>query len=569
MIAKRARSTARGAALVITMIAIPLLLLIVYFVVNTVNIPVIKARVQAATDAAAHAGTLILDPNDPTSWERARVAAISVLAQYSAELGGFGDALTQSGTRLEDTGGRAVITVQRGRFAPGVDAGGMPSGGNFESLEDDYLTSHSLDYLQPIRGTLANAINIKIDLHAGALFAPSWDDGGVSLFGAAIAAESTVTFDQVEEWVPPFAIPLCSVLDGAGTFDPTQLCLSDRLFTTLEWQDKFGGVIPDFLYDPGNSTQVQVDQCYWDSPQYLDADNNYGVIGLPAATEHTVSAVAVQSVLDSVNPSPGLISAHLGQRFALLQPQPGEDIAPALATSIGARLWQLITNPAGVTSETWPRFSQGLEDLFGAPARIQPNWIPYPLVGTPSWDTKCNTPFDPSIFRPEQEKVCGSHRFTWKCNSAGAAEPSCETAALPPVNDTVWRVKVPLIAAVNTQGRVENCGAPAPLDPTKNWSIIGFVTVRIYDTDIGLARPQQSNLNVMMSPAGATLNCPGYSFAGTDHWVPRCDGSQPMYLTTTAADPPCNVVRARIDCNTAFEATKRAPDGTFSLRLVK
>jgi hypothetical protein len=569
------------------------LLLTAYFVLNTVQYPIIRTKVQAASDAAAHAATLVLDPNDQSSWDRALVAAISALRAHEAELGGFGDAFDQgAGPVFEDSEGRATITIERGRYLAGVASDGAISAGEFESLEE---------YPESVRIALANAVNVRLQIASGrgigSVFAPQWINGGIALGGLAIASESTVTFVQHREFVPPFALPLCALLNGTSHFDPAEICRADRLFTTLEWKEKFSGAVPDFMYDPGPTTNVETDECFYNSPQYADADNNYGVIGLPSAN-NTVEVEEVLTALDfdANSEHPGMVETQIGARFAPLRSLAGqEDISETTATEIGTRIWQLITNPKGVSNDArWPTFAEGLADVFnnglinGDPARVQPNWVPFPAASQPDgsgWSQRCG-----GTFTPAHQNMCGSRRFRWNCASGGEL---CEVPPYGAFGDTVWRVRVPLIARLGDNGKIAPCGDTEPIDPDEEYRIIAFVTVSVYDTDIGdnptpplTPRPNQADLQVKMSQGQGGAVCSGFNVTlpvppsdpppdPPQNWVawgPSCAGPEPMYLqmaNPSTQSRPCNVVRARVECETAFEATKKAADGTFSLRLVQ
>lgn len=572
-------------------LALPALLLTAYFVLNTVQYPITRTKVQAASDAAAHAATLILDPNDQSSWDRALVTAISALRAHEAELGGFGDAFDHGlGPVFEDSEGRAKITIERGRYLAGVASDGTVSAGEFESLED---------YPASMRIALANAVNVRLQIASGpgigSVFAPQWINGGISLGGIAIASETTVTFVQHKEFVPPFALPLCALLNGASHFDATEICRSDRLFTTLEWAEKFSGAVPDFMYDPGRTTNIEADELYYNSPHYSDGDNNYGVIGLPSGNA-TVEVEEVLAALDfdANSEHPGMVETQIGARFAPLKPlSTQEDIPETTATEIGTRIWQLITNPKGLPDDSrWPTFAEGLSDLFdGSPARIQPNWIPFPEANQSDesgWFQRSGG----ASFTPAHQNMCGSRRFRWNCAAGGGP---CEMPLYGTFGDTVWRVKVPLIARLGENGKIAPCGAPEPIDPEHEYRIIAFVTVSIYDTDIGETPTDPVNprsygdaLQVRMLKGQQGAVCSGFNLTlpvppsdpppdppqNWEAWGPSCSSSapEPMYLemaNPTVQSRPCNVVRARIDCETAFEATKQAADGTFSLRLVQ
>jgi hypothetical protein len=257
---------------------------------------------------------------------------------------------------------------------------------------------------------------------------------------------------------------------------------------------------------------------------------------------------------------------------------------------VGKRLWDLVTNFQGGGAARNPQFGSAMAGAAGgSPARIQPNWVLYPTET--DWLKKCE---GVTAISPWTQKLCGSRRFSWDCTEpAGTTGKLCTQDERLSVlsSQTVWQVKVPLIAEMTDGGKLAQCRSPFTINPAKEYRIIAFVKMQIYDTDIAapawMPSPDRKVFasEVLTSPPA---NYPAHSCGEFPlpplpmpdpldenpvyPSAPSCstDGTQAMALPPPL--PPkdsCNVVRSRVDCLTAFEADKEQADGTFSLRIVR
>lgn len=544
----------RGVIFELALLLTPALLLLVATVINSNYLTLKKTKIQAISDAAAHAGTVMLDFT-PASWELATQGAIKNLKLHVGELPeislvNFTAPIAGTTYEFHSSDSKVKIFIRRGQYQPPPSS---EEDGKFVSLEPGE---------NPYQGILpwimANGVKVQIEITDTRWIFPVIGEGGFSIAGITTSTNSTVIVDKVEPVpVPPFALPLCALFDSNGEFDFNTLCKSDRLFT-LGDSTQFTSSIPDFMYDPGiNSNHHH--SCYWNSPQYENYLSNWGVLGLPVQYIDQESTVAgVLNVLNPVENPTGMAPARLGQPFAPLM----ESVSTQEQSVIGEKLWAFISGALSVYHQDVhvpfaDALAQAVQEQNGA--QIQPNWLPFTQS---DWALECicadGCPCTDlaSCTLPSQQTLCRSRRFDWSGCVAGT-DPHNYATLNPLPAGQLWKVLIPVIAdGRDSAPTCAEMGQQTVVSDGK-YTIIGFVTMHIYDTDFGLPR--------------AHRNLPEYKkLKVASNGAPKCSLGAPPFLPEipTAQQPPpaCNVVRARLDCNTSFLAHSRgdgAPHKTW------
>ena len=548
-----------GVTLIFSLPLIIALIVVVAFILTLSFRARERSRLQVASDTSAQAAAAVMC-SSKECWETARQVAIDAL-KLNAQLG---DEVEFSATEIDPSGATKThwqsagytIDIMRGQWLPQE---------GFISLEN---TWQSRNPGKP-RPVIQNAVRVEIQREILPLI-----HFGIS--GALVSSGKTTALAQRVQSVcaAPFAIPACALVDETGEISEQQACLSDRLFTAVNRYCPAGSdchVMPDFDYDPfvsppgtewrelfqdaiGTYAPDRDLSCFYPTPRYKQVSDNFGVIGLPGSTPATPERVQ----LTLMQPG-GCSEATIGQSYSIL---PEGLTTPEL----GDAVWSQITNtPNGeIVDETH---------------------LPYSTVSTKAGFTRVNQNVNYAFSSDDLRSACeqmplvsqnyGVRPSFGICNSkrtdfgnwSNYSHRSRAEADLYycPYSDTLfdrlaWRVQIPVIAepgqTAESCAGTSNSHSDPLVDPSKRYEIVGFVTAVIFDEDIGAAPPSLSDMDVM-SHAGrvcSELN-PTYGHADQEPPPPASDKFPFGFVGSGTTATPCNLVRARLDCNSALFAT--------------
>lgn len=595
---QRRFSSEDGLVFELTILILPAIILLVAIIINVGNITVQRTAIQGASDAAAHAGTIVLD-NTQDGWTRALEVTKNTFRFYEHQVHGLQSVdWTTPLNNIEYHGDDIVVFIERGLWNP--DSG-------FTSLEAGAPTAPGWAGVAAFAA--ANAVRARIEVSDVPNFFANLLQHTAD---NAIVSETLAVNGKVQETcVAPFAIPVCSLMSMEGGqlhFDKDLMCEKDRIITASD-PSHLEYWTPDFFYDPGSSEIIDpgYHSSVFHSPNYVQTDDNFAVVGLPAS-HGVLNENEVRRIINNGGPrGKPCVNARLGESFNVLPAgltEPATDFA----------VWAQISNPF-----LHPEMKVEFRDALRAPNSedpvfVQPNWVGLPP--REGWlDQNCpsGVPCSPTQPSPLAQKVCDSHRFQWN---------GCESFTIPgtplwcdPRNfpfdahgfgpherGPVWQIKVPVIGDMRASATCDSALYPPGnrfIDPNEgDIKIIGFVTLNIYDVDIGKPKPHRSPLTIafdglLSDTSGAALltqggepawdpsafsyvsplqnyapacNKPGCEpFGGEimtpETWIANSDASEwmsggnwdPLIGWLYRHDPsPCNVVRARIDCSTGF-----------------
>lgn len=545
--------------LAIAVLLVALLLAGVALVINSSYARFVRSELQAAADAAAHAGAKEICASIKC-WASAKAAAVEMLGSHTAH----GDLKDELELAVKPEGGpvwdysktrNLIVTIERGRYLPAR---------GFESMEGDWAAAHPG---VPLHAAF-NAVRVKVERPA------------VELLGATIAttlwsvsSEATAIAAPIDPvCVAPFAIPVCHILGNSGSLDmcgrdtlftqadrycdsgasdcqnrpsfPYELCRPDArahlaphraAFDSGEGLKKWisGGEFKDYAelwthweVDPtaphcftSNGTpfpgsaecRTTRDEWYVEGRGVTAADH-FGVVGAPG--EQLISEGQIQVLLSRANPC---IQARLGDRFTLLH----EGLRDQATDDL---LWEQIADLADPAPDAaHPSFADaGL-------GTVEHNLSFF------NWNEKLAC----GEITPERG-VCNSRRFVADtANSAGPGLPYLPFKPAPGINDRtpVWEVRIPVIANVAEDAAAcssdfSSMPDPIPTDADE-FEIIGFVKVHLFDVDIGSPSPPLPSVPKGLEAAGAW----GFKYS------------------IMGGEDQCNLVRGRVSCGSSLLAT--------------
>ena len=509
-----------------------------------------RARLRAAVDISLLSAVNTVCPSRECL-DRVRATAITTLQANlrSRELDGISPTeLDQAGfLRHQWQTEHFTIDIERGRWKPLE---------GFESIEGDWQLRHpgtpSHSVLYAVRIRVASRINPIFKLLAPDLL--------------SIEANATAIASPVEQrWVAPFALPLCSLLDENGDFDQAKLAHADRFFSSI---DRFGAtstnnVVPDFdwsvipadalanngvLEDLFGGLRAKylnqtVKSCEYPTTRFRSATDHYGVVGVPG--DIPPDEEFIQELLTG----PGWAPAVVGQEFTILP----EGLSQGISADL---IWSKIANQSVTDAQHRP-LSELILDGQPVPANAlhfanEPSRSACQDVA--QGDKEPLAPFD---VRPSHG-VCNSRRsgfgnndwsdFQGRSVSTGPSDITC------PYEDNefaspYWKIQIPVIAdespnAQSCQGVLGSMEDPL-LDRSARYSIVGFITIGIYDLDIGQPAPSLAGFPVADSAVRA---CSG--IATQRAIIPESLPQFPFGFRDAAGNArSCNLVRARIDGN--------------------
>ena len=565
---KRSKNSERAATLIIALPLIVALLLVGAFVLTLAFRARERTRLQVASDATAQAAAGVVC-SSKTCWENSRKVALETL-RLNAKLNSdvlfdAADTNPDGSVRTHWESAGYSIKVERGMW--------LPNSG-FESLEADWQR------INPGKPKVAVQNAIRVEVASTVL--PLIDFGIKGLLHASGSA--TALAQEVESvCAAPFAIPACALYNQAGELDQKQICLTDRLFTAIDHYCPGGGdcgVLPDFDYEPlvnppnddwtllfqQNSVEsIQTDSgntdisCFFPTPRSPEISDHFGVVGVAGTTPANVALVR-RALMQPY----GCTEMAIGQPFSIL--------AEGLTTrELGELVWSNITNAAqgGGEDRAHGEFSglssaagfNGISDNINRAfsdnsSRMTCEAIANHALGASLWSTR------PSY------GVCNSRRTDfgnwseYNRRSPSTGNPFGSTACPShdqQFNQPAWHIKIPVIAepgetAASCAGTLNTSTDPR-IEASKNYEIVGFVSVVIFDQDIGSLPPSLDNFSLGSEARGC---------AGIGEGVPGPDAPPPPppselfpfgFVGLNGTPTPCNIVRARIDCNSNIFAS--------------
>lgn len=495
----------------------------------------VRGELQAAVDAASHAGASKLC-SQKHCWAEARLAAAEVLKRHSAHKN-FGVTAPlafdfDSPDSITGNGDQITVTIERGRWVPGA---------GFESFEDWEASMPGL-----MGFAAANAVRVAV---AASNLSPV-PAGGFFSGSAVISASATAAADAVTAVdIPPLAIPICALLSNDGDLNPGQVCTAERLFTKTDRHCGGPGLcntIPYFPIEPvgANSRQVAgsfpggriyyvdagttftcnltsrppapivtvdpdddacqffIDDRYYDFDIYRleDLFDHFGVIGLPG------TAPADENDIRNALNGSGTRSSMLGDPFYVLD-------SGLTDPASKAAVWSQISNRGlGDSDGSHPAYSStSLQEIVEHYVYRASRTLDGPGFGR-----------------------CNSERYTY-----GHTDPSGKYIKLMK-STSVWKVRLPIIADRHGQTCRNDADqlteTPVSGGSSRPWEIIGFVDALIHDVDIG----EPPDLYPVRAPAF------------WDHELNRDWSSVPWPTIAPFTDPNCNLIRGKIECGADF-----------------
>ena len=563
------RTSERGATLVVALPLIIVLLIVAVFVLTISFRARERTRLQVASDTTAQAAAGVMC-STKICWERVREVALEAL-RVNAKL----DNTVEFSASDQNPDGSAQTEWDSSGYRIKLERGMWLPQGSFVSLEGDWQRNNPG---KPVVA-LQNAVRIQVSRS----ILPFINIGLEGMLQAS--ASSTALAQAVEEaCVAPLAIPACALYDQNGELDQNQICLTDRIFTASNRYCPNGGdcgVLPDFNYEPLvepiSNAQTQLFQdvhvqsvasdtgntdasCFFPSPRAAQISDHFGVVGIPGAAQANIELV--RSALMQPH---GCIQAAIGQRFSVL-PQ------GLTSPEFGDLVWDQITNAArgGQEDRSHGAFlslsaAAGFDGISDNQNRAftdnsSRSTCEALAIGPPS-DSPWGT-------RPTYG-VCNSRRSNFgdwdnynrrSLSIDNPFEPNACPTHDEQFNQQAWRVKIPVIAspeqnAASCAGTLESSSDPEILQ-SDNYEIVGFVSVVIFDVDIGALPPSLDNFSMGSEARGCSGI--GEGMPGP-HAPPPPPASQLFpfgFVGASGMPTPCNLVRARIDCNSKIFASK-------------
>ena len=568
----RPRPGEEGISILLLMLLIPTILGFMVILFNVANISLTRAQLRVAADAAAHAGAANICSRS-VCWERSRISAIEILNLYHVQnnMGQPSDIqIDPSATGPTYTYGNLSVTIERGFWSAGT-----AGPGTFTSFENagTFPGVPKFAAFNAIRVSLTRS-NILLLLRSILPAAANWAGASESI---AIASEVRVVNTA------PFAIPICTLIDAAGEFDPAAACYGERLFTGADHYCPAGspncGVIPGFAWEPITPEARGIEDCNvpplpnpvfacafrydtkcdFNSPHYQAIADHYGVVGV--AGSGTIPTE--QDVEDVIRTPAGTSVSAIGMPFSIL--------AGGLTSvqSSDAIKWQMFSNTGNAAHpryrDTPLRYIES-NASYRYPYRFTlPNISQNPVLAAA---TICSNM--PGL--QDNNGVCNSNRR----NFGGHTLLQVGTTTLPTAfslisllpgpfllaslniqahkdvdaaNAPVWSELLPVIADFGDSGQLCQgvSGAAAEgeiaIGSGHDWRIVGYIRGDIFDFDIGSPPP--------------TVDLLGFK-----------NGINPGTYKLSFDHGNCNMVRSKVRCGGDLVPISN-PDGPRRVTLVR
>lgn len=581
MFLRRTRSSESGVAVLLLAASLSVIMLLIGIALVLGFYWLVRSEVQGIADAAAQNASAVLGVSDPSlpsaasaklTWAEARTTAINVvntyLAQRSPGLPSGYSVVEAPGTHWD--GPNFQVDIERGRWLPAVPG---VRAAVFESYEDDWQDLHP-GMPAEVAG---NSVRVRIKI-PGLLPLASW----IGSAALPVEAHSVGLARPVSEvTAAPFAIPVCALLDETGDMNRATLCIADRLLTAASRYCPPGNpncaIVPDFSWDPILPVDPQSvwpfpiaessstdNACFWASPHFSKVESNFGVIGLPGVTS---SPNEQQIQVKLSGPHPGVTSS-IGDSFWVLE----QGLADPATNDI---IWNQIINGAGGDLDTHPAY--GDTDLQAINSNKN---MAFRVASLSDRSTTCSAT-DYSTTSPVANKrpirpgwgTCNSTRVGWgHWSNFDATAPfpppphnSCVASYVAPgvlpnslsSQIPVWKTQVAVIADPSGPGCRGMAGAGSfdpPIVSAHPYEVIGFISVNIFDVDIGRDSPSYPH------PCGLPTGFADYGAGAVDATFPW------GFQRNPGSPDRCNLVRTRIACDTNFVAsTSSSGPGQTSL----
>lgn len=542
----------RGAVLMITAMILFIIALITTFAFNIGESALVKAQLQRAVDVAAKDAATQYCSLDSCFAEAQRVALLSLQQPTGFGLGpvtiGSGDGPVWENDAYK-------VTVQRGYWnwaaSPvealaaddAIDARFYP----FESEGEQYAVWQS-NHNTIGAGIFANAIYVKVVAKQPSFFS--------SLLGKNernFAAESlAVSGSGSASYASPLAIPLESIITPSGdhsSFNPEELCKGDIYFTDTQKAETPVNSFPGFMWEPtliGTSSE----KC---------ATKTSKTFAYPRFYDSNITP-------ENINDHRVELNNRLRAHFAFV----GSNVVGESESLLRERLVGSSNNVAlgdtfnvhkdGLTQADsdgiiWNWILNGNRSVYSINAR--------PFVGKMAFGDKyasaCKvarvSDADETVPQPLiRQGACNSKRVTITDSVHGYIyDPTTPVALVEPgelVSEgangvSVAKVKVPIVSKNGSLAVPQALwGAPELYDETANYKVIGFLTVYLYDVDVG-HMPYQL-------PATISIRSLGKSFSTASMLASRGPWGYLKDINDSGSEASCNLIRARIDCDTSL-----------------
>lgn len=550
-------SSERAAVMPLVLLLVPVLIMFVAISFNTSYSHMIKEEMQIAADSAALAGAKSFANGEDDPWPNAKAAAIQALNRMEIH-GNYWQsnrinldpnaATVDSATgALQWQQGNLTIIMERGAIESEND--GDPE--TFRSKEDVPARSpaaYSAFAPGDARGVTSNAVRITVRKSSLSLMLSLGNGGSYSTEVSAVARSGPPGIPSTA----PFAIPLGAIVK-ASLDNPSDgvlasnIAAADRLFTNNFATTAYGTTtgctssanpnpncyctgtncacaapaafcgcngpdctcngsecltvtrIPEYTWEPSSCSGVCgpfSGNCNWANAAYGSASlggkaqDHIGYIG------RTGTPIANEAEFVQALSSPTY--APLRGIFYLA---PSNVLS---ASSTNTTVWNLITNAAngGVADDSHPTYESALVGI----AKKKIIWNTSPL--------RC----DKNVVAPtiETPGLCNSMRYGFNQFCSTYQYKNGSNATTP-----VWRVKVPVVSDSSVPWS-------SSAGPGGTLRVYGYVTLDLYDTDIGQNSPSYPTTTVFGTCPANNINF---------DWG---------YKSTPAGANQCNTIRARI-----------------------
>lgn len=447
-----------------------------------------------------------------------------------------------------------TVELERGRWKPLK---------GFESVENEWQGFHPGIPAHAVTHAMRLRVESRVSPVLGLLPRELLPTGGS---GTALA--SLVN----EDCVAPFAIPLCSIVDAAGNFDQEKLSRADRLFTSPNRYRSGANrdVVPDFDWSLVDASALNspdalqaffdglgveyadgaVRSCSYPTTRFSSLSDHFGVVGIPG------DVVPNEELVKFILTGKGCAPAVVGQQFKVLH----DDLTD---TETQELLWAQVSNrQLGHATDGTHR---PLSELVDGHLPIKSQSL---FFSKEPFASSCQAvaegrkaPDGAFDYRPNSG-VCNSRRSGYGMNRwddfAARVTTNDDGKTLCPYQDAefekpYWKIKVPIIAderedAASCQGFLGSSEDPIP-STSDDYSIVGFITIGIYDMDIGNDAP---SLGTFPLSNDGVKECTGLASYG--RIIPETNEFPFGFKDASSSSDSCNVVRARIDRKVQFIA---------------
>ncbi len=571
-----------GAILPLAVLIVAVLLLVLISVITLGHRALLRAELQATVDAAAHAGASVMC-SSTSCWDFTKKSVVAIIREhqlrYDARWIDTIDLAPGAGPLWQN--GVYQVRIYRGRWwSKKKDSWLAPSVAGFRVHGKEIRTLAEDTRFEPFEGEpgavgadwnarqgatpnfmASNAVYVRIDLKDTGTLASLFSRFGFvtqsfSVQAVALAGETAPTN------VAPFAIPLCALLDNNGEFIPEKSCSYDRFFTKAGgFQDSSGAtVVPGFFATalgtrtdiPCSGHQCSAEVCSTVDPQIPDGSrfDQYALVGVPEGNgiDDGLPADQFEDRIKQLLDNNTCLSAEIGKRFIVLNQ--GLQSAET-AKTLHQLLFEAKTNTYATRCGKMKRFTSDSTPELDKLVRknLKPNsqcsgqktgffgscnseWAKMDLLSLLSSENLRD--------HPERCDSGSGDNIASNIDGDGTAKVMSSEA-------NVLRISVPVVSDLTQRCRNDTLGimVDPPFDHTANQTIIGYVSVDIYDFDIGADPPGAAMEISSGAPGDAPRQCGGFEVS-----------HGPWGFAPKGTRERCNLVRARIPCKSELIPTR-------------